>query len=244
MNEEPTKLNIIIDNLVELRKRILYSLIGLVLISLILLPFCNSIFQFIANPIMSYLPKGSQLIATDVISPFFVPVKFTLFVGFFLSLPNTVYQLWLFLAPGLYKKERSLIFGVITSSFILFLVGILFCYYFVLPMIFHFVTNFKLADIAMMTDIDNYLNFILKLFTIFGIAFETPVLIFILVRMNIITINSLKKMRKYIFVACFIIAAIVTPPDVLSQASFALSLYALYELGIFISRVIQPPQNV
>ncbi len=243
MNEESPKLNLIVENLIELRKRILYSLLGLVSLSIILLPFCNNIYQFIATPIMYYLPKGSQLIATDVISPFFVPVKFTLFVAFFLSLPNTIYQLWLFLAPGLYKQEQKLIFGVITSSFILFIIGVLFCYYFALPMIFNFVTNFKLTDIAMMTDIDNYLNFVLKLFMIFGIAFETPVCIFILVRMGIISVQTLCKYRKYVFVGCFIIAAIVTPPDVLSQTAFALSLYILYEIGLVFSRLTQPHQN-
>ena len=233
----PEAISSAVANLIELRKRLLYSLLGLILIALILLPFCNDIYQIIATPILQYLPKGSQLIAIDVISPFFVPVKFSLAVALFLSLPNTTYQLWQFLAPALYKQERAIIFGVIISSFVLFALGVLFCYYLVLPMLFHFITGFKMADIAMMTDIDNYLNFILKLFMIFGLAFETPIIVFLLVKFGIVNTTQIAKARKYVFVGCFIIAAIVTPPDVLSQASFALALYSLYELGLLICKI-------
>lgn len=238
MNDNPSTIDTLSKNLIELRKRLIFSLLGIILITLGLLPFCRDIYQIIANPLMTYLPQGSQLIAIDVVAPFFVPVKFTLAVAFFLSMPNTIYQLWQFIAPGLYNKEKLLIFGTMISSFILFAFGVMFCYFTVLPMLFKFITGFKMADIAMMTDIDNYLNFILKLFLIFGIAFETPVIIFILVKLNVLTIQQLTKARKYFFVGAFVIAAIVTPPDVISQITFALSLYALYELGIIFSRLI------
>lgn len=234
MNENQS---IVINHLMELRKRLLYTIIGISLCLVLLMPFCNHIYQIISAPIGKYLPSNTQLIATDVISPFFVPVKLTILVAIFFSIPNTIYQIWQFIAPGLYKQEKFLLLIIITSSVLLFMIGVAFCYYLVLPAIFHFITNFKMQQIAMMTDIDKYLSFVLSLFMIFGIAFEMPILVFILIHLNILTISTAKKIRKYVFVGCFILAAIVTPPDVLSQTMLAIPLYILYELGLLMGKL-------
>lgn len=227
-----------INHLVELRKRFLFIALGIVLCLVILLPFCNEIYQIVAIPIGKYLPQNTQLIATDIISPFFVPVKLTTMVAIFFSIPNTIYQIWQFIAPGLYQREKLLLFSITTSSVILFAIGVAFCYYLVLPAIFHFIANFKMTQITMMTDIDKYLSFVLSMFLIFGIAFETPVLVFILIYTKILPIEIARKIRKYVFVGCFVIAAIVTPPDVFSQTMLALPLYVLYEVGLIMSRFI------
>lgn len=230
------------QHLIELRKRLILVIIGLVVCMCILFPFCNQIYAFVIKPVSIYLPQNTQMIATDIISPFFVPVKLTLLVAIFISLPNTIYQLWQFISPALYHQEKSLLFGVIISSLLLFICGILFCYFLVLPAIFHFISGFKLSEITMMTDITKYLDFILSLFTTFGLAFETPVLVFLLIYLGILSIEKARKIRKYILVSAFIIAAIVTPPDVFSQTMLAIPLYCLYELGLLVARLI-PHKN-
>lgn len=235
MNEQPKEQ--FINHLIELRKRALYTIIGIGICVLALIPFCNDIYQIIAAPIGKYLPANTQLIATEVIAPFSVPIKLAILIAIFVSLPNTIYQIWRFISPALYKQEKLIIFSVVVSSILLFIVGVLFCYFLVLPAIFHFISNFKMQQITMMTDIDKYLGFILSLFLIFGLAFETPVLVFLLIHFNIITIGTATKVRKYVFVGCFIVAAIVTPPDVFSQTMLALPLYILYELGIIASKL-------
>lgn len=234
MNENQST---VVNHLIELRKRILYTIIGMGVCLIILMPFCNQIYQIVSAPIGKYLPPNTQLIATDVISPFFVPVKLTILVAMFFSIPNTIYQIWQFIAPGLYKQEKLLLLIIVISSILLFIIGVTFCYYLVLPAIFHFIANFKMQQIAMMTDIDKYLSFVLSLFMVFGIAFEMPILVFILIHLNILKINAAKKIRKYIFVGCFILAAIVTPPDVLSQTMLAVPLYVLYELGLLMGKL-------
>ena len=219
-------------HLIELRKRLIWTIIGFLLFFLVLSPWANQLYQQLASPISRFLPSGSQLIATDITSPFFVPLKLTAIVAFVLSLPNSLYQIWQFISPGLYKKEQKLFASIIASAFCLFLCGICFCYFLVLPAIFHFINHFKSVEITMFTDINKYLDFVLSLFIIFGIAFEMPVIIFLLIYFGILTIKKAQEMRSYIFVACFILAAIVTPPDVLSQTMLALPLFLLYELGI------------
>lgn len=234
----------ITEHLIELRKRLLYSIIGIAICSVLLIPFSNQIYHFVAEPIAKYLPANTQLIATDIISPFFVPIKLVLLIALFISLPNTIYQIWRFIAPGLYQQEKMLLATIVISSLILFVIGVAFCYFLVLPAIFHFIAGFKLEQITMMTDIEKYLNFILSLFIIFGVAFETPVIVLILIRVGILSVEKARQIRKYVFVACFIIAAIVTPPDVFSQTMLALPLYILYELGIIFSLLTRnKPQN-
>ncbi|MEN9946974.1 MAG: twin-arginine translocase subunit TatC [Pseudomonadota bacterium] len=226
-----------IEHLIELRKRVIYSLIGLITVLVILFPFSNSIYQVLARPLMKTFASNSQhLVAIDVISPFFIPMKLTALLAFILTLPHSLFQLWQFIAPALYRNERKLFSFVTISSFILFISGILFCYYLVLPTIFHFINNFKSSDITMMTDISHYLNFVLSLFFIFGLAFETPIIVFLLINLKIISLENIQKLRSYILVACFIVAAIVTPPDILSQTMLAIPLYLLYELGIILAK--------
>lgn len=227
----------ITNHLIELRKRLIFIIIGLLISIVALFPFCNHIYEFIIKPVGIYLPANTKMIATDIISPFFVPVKLTLLIAIFCSLPNTIYQIWQFIAPALYKQEKLLILNVIISSLILFICGVLFCYFLVLPAIFHFISGFKLSNITMMTDISKYLEFVLSLFTTFGIAFETPVLIFMLIYMGILSIEKARQIRKYVLVGVFIIAAIVTPPDIFSQTMLAIPLYLLYELGLFIAKI-------
>lgn len=230
-----------IHHLVELRKRLIFSILGILIIFLCLLPFSNQIYQILANPLGKFLPGHAELIATDITSPFFIPMKLTALLAFVISLPHTLFQIWQFIAPGLYHGERRLIASVIISSFILFILGVVFCYFLVLPAIFHFVGQFKAPEITMLTDISNYLNFVLSLFIVFGLAFEMPVIVFIIIRFGILSIDKARKIRSYMFVGCFIIAAIVTPPDILSQTMLALPLYLLYELGIIAAQIFKVP---
>lgn len=238
-----------ISHLIELRKRLIYALIGFIVVLGCLFPFANHLYQLLSAPLAKFMPPSSQLIATDIISPFFVPLKLAALSAMIISLPNTLYQIWQFVSPGLYKSERRLIVSIISSAFVLFLIGILFCYFLVLPAIFHFVAKIKAPQIAMFTDIDKYLSFVLSLFVVFGIAFEMPVIIFLLIKFNILSLAKARQIRPYMFVGCFIIAAIVTPPDILSQTLLALPLYALYELGIvagniFIRAPILPESQI
>ncbi len=221
-----------ITHLIELRKRFIFSLCGIALTTMLLIPYANLIYQTLANPLIKFLPSGAQLIATDILSPFTIPLKLTIMLAFLLSLPYTIWQIWSFVAPGLYSTERKMLFSLVASTFMMFITGIVFCYFAVLPVIFHFIGNFKAPQISMLTDITNYLNFVITMFSVFGIAFETPIVIFMLIKFNFLSIRQARKQRKFIFVACFIIAAILTPPDVLSQCLLAIPLYLLYELGI------------
>lgn len=226
-----------VEHLIELRKRLILAISGFLLIFVGLFPFANRLYQFLAAPIGKFLPASTQLVASDITSPFFVPLKLVAILALIISLPNTIYQAWQFIAPGLYRQERRLTISVIVSGLILFLLGIAFCYFLVLPAIFHFVGQFKSPQITMLTDIDKYLSFVLSLFIIFGVAFEMPVIVFLFMKFGILTVKKASQIRSYMFVGCFIIAAIVTPPDVLSQTMLALPLYLLYEIGIIAGRI-------
>lgn len=226
-----------ITHLIELRKRIIISGIGFFVVFITLFPFSNKLYQLLAVPVAKFLPKNSQLIATDVTSPFFVPLKLTALLAFIISLPLIIFQLWKFIAPGLYQQEKKLLVGTIGSSFILFISGIIFCYFLVLPAIFHFIGSIKPDSITMLTDIGKYLDFVLTLSFTFGLAFETPIIIFLLIRFGFLSIATAIKIRPYIFVGAFVVAAIVTPPDILSQTMLAIPLYILYELGIMAAKL-------
>ncbi|TXI93920.1 MAG: twin-arginine translocase subunit TatC [Neisseriales bacterium] len=228
---------VFITHLIELRKRIIVSGIGFFIIFISLFPFSNKLYQLLANPIGKFLPKNSQLIATDITSPFFVPLKLTAIVAFIICLPLIIFQLWKFIAPGLYQQEKKLLSGTIASSFILFIAGIIFCYFLVLPAIFHFIGSVKPDSITMLTDIGKYLDFVLTLAFTFGLAFETPVIIFLLIRFGFLSITTATKIRPYMLVGAFVIAAIVTPPDILSQTMLAIPLYLLYELGVITAKI-------
>ena len=227
----------IISHLFELRRRLIYILVAYLMVFLPLFHFSNTIYDALAKPLLTYLPVGSHLIATDVTSPFFVPLKLTMIVALFISLPNTIYQIWQFIAPALYRNERKLILITIVSVLFLFILGMVFCFYVVLPTLFHFISKIKAPDIAMLTDINKYLDLVLSLFIIFGIAFQMPIIIYLLIYFKIVTYRKMISLRKYMFVAVFIIAAIVTPPDILSQIMLAIPLYLLYEIGILISKL-------
>lgn len=228
---------VFISHLIELRKRIIIAGLGFTVVFIALFPFSNKLYQLLATPIGKFLPKNSQLIATDITSPFFVPLKLTALVAFIISLPLIIFQLWKFIAPGLYQQEKKLLLGTISSSFLLFIGGITFCYYLVLPAIFHFIGSIKPDSITMLTDIGKYLDFVLTLFFTFGLTFETPVIIFFLIKFGFLTITTATKIRPYMFVGAFVIAAIVTPPDVLSQTMLAIPLYLLYELGVIAAKI-------
>ena len=224
-------------HLIELRKRLIYILIGVLIAFFGLFHFANTLYAIVSQPLLVYLPHGTQLIATDITSPFFAPLKLTAYFAIFISLPNTVYQIWRFVAPGLYLHEQKLIITSVMSVIILSILGMLFCYFVVLPTLFNFIGHIKSQEVTMLTDITKYLDFILNLFLVFAIAFQTPVVIFLLIYFGIVKHSKMASLRKYILVGCFIIAAIVTPPDVLSQTMLAIPLYLFYEIGMLVAKV-------
>ncbi|MFL9611186.1 twin-arginine translocase subunit TatC [Methylobacillus sp. Pita2] len=228
-----------VSHLIELRDRLLRIIIGIVLITLVLFPFANDIYHFLARPLLQSLPVGGQMIATDVTTPFFVPMKVVLLAAFMLSLPHTLYQIWAFVAPGLYTHERRLIGPLVFASTMLFLVGMAFAYFLVFPVVFGFITHTAPAGVAVMTDIGKYLDFAITLFIAFGLAFEVPVAVVLLVSAGIVSVASLREARSYVIVGAFVIGAIFTPPDVISQVMLAVPLWVLYEAGILVASMIQ-----
>jgi len=231
--------NNLVSHLIELRNRLLRIAIGLVLIIIALFPFANDIYHFLAMPLLASLPAGGQMIATDVTTPFFVPMKSVLLTAFVISLPHTLYQIWAFVAPGLYTHERRLIWPLIFASTLLFLCGMAFAYFLVFPVIFGFISNTAPEGVAVMTDIGNYLDFAMSLFIAFGLAFEVPVAVVLLVKTGIVSVASLREARSYVVVGAFVVGAIVTPPDVISQFMLAMPLWLLYEAGILVAKLTQ-----
>lgn len=227
MNEQP-----LLAHLLELRLRLVRALIGLLIVFLALFHWSGDIYHLLARPLMMALPKGANMIATDVTAPFFVPMKVTMLVAFLISLPNTLYQIWAFVAPGLYSHEKRLVLPLIVASLVLFVVGMSFAYFLVFPVIFGFMSSVTPVGVSMMTDIDKYLSFVLGMFMAFGVTFEVPIFVILLVRMGVVSIQKLRTGRPYVIVASFVVAAIVTPPDVLSQIMLAVPLWLLYEVGV------------
>lgn len=238
-----------ISHLVELRDRLVKASIGIVLVTVALMiwPGPSHIYDIIAQPMIAALPAGSKMIATGVIAPFLVPMKVTLALGFILALPWVLYQLWAFIAPGLYAHEKRLVAPLVISSSLLFVAGVAFCYFFVFGRVFHFIAEFSPASIAVTPDIENYLDFVMSMCLAFGATFEVPVVVVILVRMGIVSLAKLKEWRPYVIVGAFVIAAIVTPPDVVSQFSLAIPMWLLFELGLLVSpifvKVTQAPEE-
>ncbi|MDO4433572.1 MAG: twin-arginine translocase subunit TatC [Alysiella sp.] len=228
----------LMEHLLELRRRLVWSLFGMVLCLLFTVPFAQELYAFIAQPLMAVLPENSTMIATDVVAPFFVPIKVALMLAFLVSLPNTLYQIWAFVAPALYQNEKRLILPLIASSLLLFATGMAFCYFLVFPLVFQFFAGMTPEGVAMATDIDKYLSFILGMFIAFGMTFEIPVAVVLLHRMGVISSTQLVAARPYVIVAAFVIAAVVTPPDVLSQVMLAIPMILLYETGIWVCRII------
>ncbi|MCC7600686.1 twin-arginine translocase subunit TatC [Janthinobacterium sp. FW305-129] len=229
-----------ISHLVELRNRLVKASIGIAVVCALLFwwPGPDKVYDIIAQPMLSSLTgKDSKMIATGVISPFLIPMKVTLLVAFVISLPWVLYQLWAFIAPGLYAHEKRLIAPLVISSSLLFMSGVAFCYFFVFGRVFHFINQFSPDSITLMPDIENYLEFVMSMCLAFGATFEVPVVVVILVRMGLVSIAKLKEVRPYIIVGAFVIAAIVTPPDVVSQFSLAIPMCLLFELGLLVAPI-------
>ena len=228
-----------ISHLIELRNRLVKASVGIAILTaaLMLWPGPAQIYDFIARPMIDSLPAGSKMIATGVIAPFLVPMKVTLVIAFILALPWVFYQMWAFIAPGLYQHEKKLVLPLVVSSSLLFMGGVAFCYFLVFGRVFKFIGDFAPSSIAVMPDIENYLDFVMSMCLAFGATFEVPVVVVILVRMGIVSVAKLKEMRPYTIVGAFVIAAIVTPPDVVSQLALALPMCLLFELGIMVAPV-------
>lgn len=230
------------SHLVELRTRLLRAAgaVLLVFVVLFIYPGASAIYDLLAQPMLASLPEGTRMIATGVITPFMVPVKVTMMAAFIVALPVVLYQAWAFVAPGLYRHEKRLALPLIVSSTLLFILGMAFCYFFVFRTVFHFIATFAPQSITPAPDIEAYLSFVMTMFLAFGITFEVPVAVVLLVRTGIISLEKLRAGRGYVVVGAFVIAAIVTPPDVVSQFMLAVPLCLLYELGLLCARLVSP----
>ena len=228
----------LIDHLVELRARLLRGIGGLLLVFVALLPFANRLYAWLAAPLLAKLPAGGQLIAVEVASPFFAPLKLAFFVAVVVAMPWLLYQAWAFVAPGLYAREKRLAWPLLASALVLFYAGCAFAFFLVLPAVFGFLAQVTPEGVAMMTDINAYLDFVLVIFLAFGLSFELPVALVILVLLGWVTPAQLREWRGYAIVGVFVLAAIVTPPDVVSQLLLAIPMVLLYELGIIAARLL------
>lgn len=228
----------LLGHLVELRSRLLRAIVGLLLVFVALLPFANRLYGWLAQPLLAKLPAGGQLIAIEVASPFFAPLKLAFFVAIVVAMPWLLYQAWAFVAPGLYKREKRMALPMLGSALVLFYAGCTFAYFIVLPAVFSFLHKVTPAGVAMMTDISHYLDFVLVVFLAFGASFELPVALVILVLLGWVTPAQLREWRGYAIVGIFVIAALITPPDVISQLLLALPMIALYEVGIIAARAV------
>ena len=226
----------LITHLIELRKRLLNCIIAVIVIFLALVYFANDIYQIVSAPLIKQMPLGATMIATDVASPFFTPIKLTFMVSLILSAPVILYQVWAFVAPALYKHERRLIIPLLVSSSLLFYIGMAFAYFVVFPLAFGFLTHTAPEGVLVSTDIASYLNFVMGLFMAFGVAFEVPVAIVLLCWMGITTPHSLRQKRPYVLVGAFVVGMLLTPPDVFSQTLLAIPMYCLFEVGVFFAR--------
>ncbi|CAM8666164.1 TatC Sec-independent protein secretion pathway component TatC [Oxalobacteraceae bacterium] len=239
-----------ISHLIELRTRLVRASAVVLVVFIVLFavwPGAAAVYDFLAQPMMNALPEGSKMIATGVITPFMVPMKVTMMLALMISLPWVLYQAWAFVAPGLYTHEKRLVAPLIISSSALFILGVAFCYYFVFGTVFKFINEFAPKSISVAPDIENYLDFVLTMCLAFGLTFEVPVVVIVLVRMGLVTVEKLKSIRPYVIVGAFVIAAVVTPPDVMSQLFLAIPLCLLYEIGLllapFFEKATQAPEK-
>ena len=228
-----------VQHLIELRDRLVKATIAVMVAgaALAIYPGPAELYDLLAAPLVAQLPAGATLIATSVISPFLVPLKILLMTAFLLALPVVLYQVWAFIAPGLYAHEKKLVMPLVVSSTLLFMIGVAFCYFFVFGQVFAFIQSFAPKSITAAPDIEAYLSFVISMFIAFGLAFEVPIVVIVLARMNVVTIEKLKDFRSYFIVLAFIIAAIVTPPDVVSQLALAIPMCILYEIGIWAAQL-------
>jgi sec-independent protein translocase protein TatC len=227
-----------LSHLIELRQRLVRSLLAIVIASIPALYFSAELYDLLAMPLINSLPPNSRMIATGVITPFVIPMKIAFMAAFLAVLPYVLYQAWAFVAPGLYAHEKKLVLPLVVSSTILFLTGMLFCYFIVFRKVFAFIAHFAPKSISVAPDIEAYFNFVLGMFLAFGLAFEVPVVVVVLVMTGLVSIEQLREWRGYVIVVIFVVAAIVTPPDVVSQISLALPMCLLYEVGIFFGQIV------
>lgn len=233
-----------IAHLIELRARLLNITIVLLLVFICLFPWASDLYTLLAKPMLAKLPKGGQMIATDVTTPFFVPLKVAMMAALLIALPYILYQVWRFVAPGLYEHEKRLVIPLIVASTLLFFCGMAFAYFAVFPVVFGFITAAAPEGVAVMTDIDKYLSFVLGMFVAFGVTFQVPVVVVLLVRMGVVSVEKLREIRSYVIVGAFVIGAIFTPPDVVSQFMLAIPLWLLYEAGIVVASWIKTKGKV
>ena len=235
---EEQKQESIVTHLVELRDRLIKIFLGVGVVLLGLFPFANEIYSFLAAPLLKHLPEQSTMVAIDVASPFLTPFKLVLILAVVVTIPWILYQMWAFIAPGLYKHEKRLVMPLLVSSSLLFYLGMVFAYYIVFPLVFGFFTKVTPEGVAVMTDISRYLDFVTKMFIAFGAAFEVPVLTFILVITGVTTVEALSNARSYVIVAAFVIGMLLTPPDIISQVLLAIPVWILFELGLLMTRFV------
>jgi len=233
----------LIDHLIELRTRILHSIFSILIIFLPLFYFANDIYTYISEPLRTFLPEGTTMIATEVASPFLAPFKLTLVLSIFIAMPYILHQIWSFIAPGLYSNEKRVALPILASSIALFYAGIAFAFYVVFPLVFGFFTSVAPDGVTIMTDINRYLDFVLKLFFAFGLAFEIPIATVLLVWTGATTVESLQRKRPYVIVGCFILGMFLTPPDVISQILLAVPMWILYEFGILFSKTVRTEES-
>ena len=232
-----------ISHLIELRDRLLRVVIAFVVVFLGLFHWAQDLYALLAEPMLAVLPKGGQMIATEVITPFMVPIKVAMMTAFLITLPYTLYQVWAFIAPGLYQHEKKLGVPLIIASVVLFLCGMSFAYFLVFPVVFGFVVGVAPVGVAVMTDIGKYLDFVLMMFLAFGITFEVPIVVILLVKMGMVSVAKLREIRPNVIVGAFVIGAIFTPPDIISQFMLAVPLWLLYEAGILVAAVLIKPRT-
>jgi sec-independent protein translocase protein TatC len=240
---DPAQEQSFLSHLIELRSRLVRAAIAILIVFLALSPFMKEIFDVLSEPMMAALPTGSKLLATGVITPFMVPLKVTLFSAFIIALPYVLWQVWAFVAPGLYRHEKKLAAPLIVSSVAMFAAGVAYCYFIVFKLIFRFIANFAPMSVTVSPDIEAYFSFVMGMFLAFGITFEVPIVVVLLVRFGVASVEKLKQVRPYVIVGAFIVAAIFTPPDVVSQLLLAIPLVLLYELGIILARFVQKPKS-
>jgi len=229
----------LVAHLTELRDRLLRALLAVLLVFICLFPFANEIYTFVSEPLRALLPPGTSMIATEVASPFLTPFKLTLVAAIFIAIPFVLYQVWSFIAPGMYRHEKRLAIPLLVSSIVLFYAGAAFAYFVVFPLIFAFFTSVGPEGVTIMTDINSYLDFVLKLFFAFGLAFEIPIAAVLLIWSGITTADALARKRPYIIVGCFVLGMLLTPPDIISQSLLALPMWLLFELGVYFGRFVK-----
>jgi sec-independent protein translocase protein TatC len=228
-----------VAHLVELRNRLIRAVIAIAVVFGVLAfyPGPGALYDLLAQPMVAHLPEGTKLIATNVISPFIVPLKITMLAAFLIALPVVLYQTWAFVAPGLYMHEKKLVLPLVVSSTLLFFIGVAFCYFFVFGQVFKFIQGFAPKSITAAPDIEQYLSFVMTMFFAFGAAFEVPIVVILLARMGIVSLEKLREFRRYFAVLAFVIAAVITPPDVVSQLALAIPMVILYEVGLWAAKI-------